>query len=88
MYILDTKLPVKDSFPDKEERKQREKDISKQEETIKLNEIIELVNEYDYTEKDLEKIENQVMISLKYIEVYQKSLPAFCQNMKVENRIN
>lgn len=86
MYILDTKLPVKDSFPDKEERKQREKDISKQEETIKLNEIIELVNEYDYTEKDLEKIENQVMISLKYIEVLSKSLPAFCQNMKVEQQ--
>lgn len=39
MYILDTKLPVKDSFPDKEERKQREKDISKQEETIKLKKL-------------------------------------------------
>lgn len=82
-YILDTNLPVKDSMPNREEMEQRENEIAKQEEKVKLTDLIELVNEYDYTEEDLEKIENQVMISFKYLEILSKTLPAFCQNMKV-----
>ena len=82
-YILDTKLPIKNSVPDKQEREQREHEIAKQEESVKLTDLIEIVNEYDYTDKDLQKIENQVMISFKYIEILSKTLPAFCQNMKV-----
>lgn len=85
-YILDTNLPIKDSLPDREERKQRENEIAKQEENVKLTDLIELVNEYDYSEKDLEKIENQVMISFKYLEILSKALPAFCQNMKADQQ--
>lgn len=55
-YILNTKLPIKDSLPDKEERKQRENEIAKQEENAKLADLIELVNEYDYTEEDLKRL--------------------------------
>lgn len=85
-YILDTNLPIKDSMPDIDEQKQRENEIAKQEEKVKLIDLIELVNEYDYTEEDLNKIENQVMISFKYLEILSKTLPAFCQNMKVEQQ--
>lgn len=84
--ILNTKLPIKDSLPDKEERKQRENEIAKQEENAKLADLIELVNEYDYTEEDLKKIENQIMISFKYLEILSKTLPAFCQNMKADQQ--
>ena len=85
-YILDTNLPIKDSMPDKDERQRRENELAKQEEKIKLTDLIELVNEYDYTEEDLKKIENQVMISFKFLEILSKALPAFCQNMKVEQQ--
>lgn len=85
-YILDTNLPIKDSLPDNHERKQRENELAKQEEKVKLTDLIELVNEYDYTEEDLEKFENQVMISFKYLEILSKTLPAFCQNMKVDQQ--
>ena len=80
------KLPIKDYLPDKEERKQRENEIAKQEENAKLADLIELVNEYDYTEEDLKKIENQVMLSFNYLEILSKTLPAFCQNMKADQQ--
>ena len=48
--------------------------------------MIELVNEYDYTEADLEKFENKVIISFKYLEILSKTLPAFCQNMKANQQ--
>lgn len=85
-FLLDIAIPVKNSSPSEEERKQREKMLAKQEEDIKLSDLIELVNEYDYSEEDLLKIENQMMISFKYLEILSKTLPAFCQNMKVEQQ--
>ena len=74
------------SLPNEEERKQRDKVLAKQEEDAKFSDLIELVNEYDYSEEDLLKIENQIMISFKYLEILSKTLPAFCQNMKVEQQ--
>lgn len=84
--LLDTTIPVKNSLPNEEERKQREEVLTKQEEDAKFSDLIELVNEYDYSEADLLKIENQIMISFKYLEILSKTLPAFCQNMKVEQQ--
>lgn len=85
-FLLDTTIPVKNSLPNEEERKQRDKVLAKQEEDAKFSDLIELVNEYDYSEEDLLKIENQTMISFKYLEILSKTLPAFCQNMKVEQQ--
>jgi len=85
-FILDTTIPIRESLPDKEERTKREKALAKNEEKVKVSDLIELVNEYDYTEDDLKKIENQVLISYKYLELLSKTLPAFCQNMKVEQQ--
>ena len=85
-FLLDTTIPVKNSLPNEEERKQRDKVLAKQEEDAKFSDLIELVNEYDYSEEDLLKIENQIMISFKYLEILSKTLPAFCQNMKVEQQ--
>ncbi len=85
-FLLDTTIPVKNSLPNEEERKQREEVLAKQEEDVKLSDLVELVNEYDYSEEDLLKIENQIMISFKYLEILSKTLPAFCQNMKVEQQ--
>lgn len=83
-FLLDTAVPVKNTLPNETERQQREVALEKQEEEVKLSEIVELINEYDYTDEDLIKFENQMLISLKYLEILSKSLPAFCQNMKVE----
>ncbi len=85
-FLLDTTIPVKDTLPSEEERMQREKEITKQEEDVKISDFIELVNEYDYSEEDLLKVENQIMISFKYLEILSKALPAFCQNMKVDQQ--
>ena len=68
------------------ERKQRDEVLAKQEEEARFSDLIELVNEYDYSEDDLLKVENQIMISFKYLEILSKTLPAFCQNMKVEQQ--
>lgn len=85
-FLLDTTVSVKNSLPDKEERSQREEVLAKQEEEAKLSDLIELVNEYDYSDDDLLKIENQIIISFKYLEILSKALPAFCSNMKVEQQ--
>lgn len=85
-FLLDTTIPVKNSLPNEEERKHREQELTRQEEDAKLTDLIELVNEYDYSEEDLLKTENQIMISFKYLEILSKTLPAFCQNMKVEQQ--
>lgn len=85
-FLMDTSVPVKNTLPNNKERKEREENLEKQEEEIKLADLIELVNEYDYSEEDLKKVENQVIISFKYLEILSKALPAFCQNMKVDQQ--
>lgn len=85
-FLLDTSIPVKNTLPDENERMQRDETLQKQEEEVKFSDLVELVNEYDYSEDDLEKIENQIMISFKYLEILSKALPAFCQNMKAEQQ--
>lgn len=81
-FLLETSVPVKNNLPSAEERKERERVLAKQEEDVKLSDLIELVNEYDYSDEDLLKMENQIMISFKYLEILSKALPAFCNNMK------
>lgn len=85
-FLLDASVPVKNSLPSEDERRKRDEMLAKQEEEIRFSDLIELVNEYDYSEEDLLKIENQVIISFKYLEILSKTLPAFCQNMKVEQQ--
>lgn len=85
-FLLDALVPVKNSLPSEDERRKRDEMLAKQEEEICFSDLIELVNEYDYSEEDLLKIENQVIISFKYLEILSKTLPAFCQNMKVEQQ--
>lgn len=85
-FLLETDIPVKNTLPTKEEKLAREASIAKHEEEVRLSDLIELVNEYDYSEDDLLKTENQIMISFKYLEILSKALPAFCQNMKVEQQ--
>lgn len=85
-FLSDIAIPVKNCLPNDEERKERDKILSKEEKKVKLEDLIELVDEYDYSDDDLMKIENQCIISLKYIEVLSKSLPTFCQSMKAEQQ--
>ena len=85
-FLTEMKIPVKNSLPDKREKEQREKIIDEHEREIHVSELIELVDEYDYTEEDLEEIRNQVLVSFKYLEILSKALPAFCQEMKVEQQ--
>ncbi len=85
-FILKYDVPVKKTLPTSKDRKEREKKLEKHEEEVKVTDIVELVNEYDYTEEDLKKVENQTLISFKYIEILSKALPAFCSTMKVDQQ--
>lgn len=86
-FLLNTTVPTKDTAPDKQEIQRREVELSKrEEEEIRLTDLVELVNEYDYSEEDLEKTENQIMISYKYLDILSKTLPAFCQNLKADKQ--
>lgn len=84
-FVLDSSISVKRTLPTNEERQQREVEITKHED-IRLSDVVELINEYDYTEEDLMKLENQVLISLKYVEILSKILPVFCQNLKADQQ--
>lgn len=50
-FLLDTTIPVKNSLPNELERRQRDEVLEKQEEDAKFSDLIELVNEYDYSEE-------------------------------------
>ena len=78
-FLLDASVPVKNSLPSGEERRKREEMLAKQEEEVCFSDLIELVNEYDYSEEDLLKIENQVMISFKYLEILSKHYLLFAK---------
>ncbi|WP_164473164.1 metallophosphoesterase [Clostridium sp. E02] len=85
-FLTENDIPIKNSIPNKDEKKKRDDAIANQEEQVKISELIEIVNEYEYTEEDLNKLENQVVISIKYLEILSKTLPAFCHNMKVSQQ--
>lgn len=85
-FLLDTPIPVKNSVPTEREKQQRDRVIDKQEEYAKMEDIIELINEYDYTEADLDDFGNQIMISFKYLEILSKALPAFAPNLNVDQQ--
>lgn len=85
-FLLKYDMPIKKSLPTSQERKERERKLEKHEEEVKVSDIVELINEYNYTEEDLKKQENQAMISFKYLEILSKALPAFCSNMKVDQQ--
>lgn len=50
-FLLDTTIPVKNSLPNELDRRQRDEVLEKQEEDAKFSDLIELVNEYDYSEE-------------------------------------
>lgn len=81
-YLSQSNFKVKDSIPTETEKKEQEKNINKYEEDVKRSEIIELINDYDYDEEDIMTFENQVLKSIKYIEIICKILPSFSHNMK------
>lgn len=81
--LTSSPISVKDNIPTKEEKEKRDMLRNIQEEETRES-IVKLVDEYDYTEEDLLKIENQLLISFKYLEILCKTLPAFCYNLKVD----
>ncbi|MCM1991167.1 metallophosphoesterase [Oceanirhabdus seepicola] len=81
-FLCQSNFNVKNTIPDEKEKKEKEKQVVKYEEELTSNEVIQLVDEYNYDEKDITTFENQMLKSLKYIEVLSKILPAFCHNMK------
>ena len=85
-FIMETKIPVKETLPDDEEKNEREEVISRQEEDVKVSDIVELIDGYDYTDEDLDKLENKILVSFKYLEILSKILPAFSHNMKAKQQ--
>lgn len=82
-FLCKSNFKVKNTIPDEKEKHEKEKQLVKyEEEELQVSEIVELVDLYNYDEKDIEKIENQVLKSIKFLEVLAKILPAFSHNMK------
>ena len=85
-FITSADFKIKGTLPNDEEKVQRQKNIEEQEKKIKPKDIVELIDEYNYSELELGNKKNQLMISIKYLEVLSKILPAFCQDMKVHQQ--
>lgn len=85
-FISNTKLQIQDKLPGKEEKRKREKSLSESEKSIRVSDIIEVVNEYDYSDEDSKKYVNQLQKAYRFVEVLSKTLPAFCTNMKVNQQ--
>ncbi len=81
-FINKTNLKIENNLPGNEERKKRDENISKSERNIKDLEVIEVVNEYDYSDDDVDLYANQLLVALKYLEIISNTLPAFSLNMK------
>lgn len=85
-FLCQSDFNVKNTIPNEKEKKEKEKQLVKYEEELNDSEIVELIDEYAYDEKDISTIENQVLKSIKYLEVLSKILPAFCHNMKASQQ--
>jgi hypothetical protein len=86
-FISNTRLQLKDTAPNKEDKQKREEQISEMEKQVKEeSDIIEAVDEYDYSEEDLLIFSNMVQKAFKYLEIVSKALPAFCTNMRIEQQ--
>ena len=80
-FLSNTLLPVKNSLPTENEKYVHENNLTKEEEKEKTSAVIELIDEYNYTEEDLKKFKNQALISFKYIKLLSQALPAFCPSI-------
>lgn len=85
-FLCQSDFSVKNTIPDDKEKKEKEHQLIKYEEELKAYELVELVDDYAYDEKDILTFENQVIKSIKYLEVLSKILPAFSHNMKSDQQ--
>lgn len=84
--LCESDFKVKNTLPNKNEKNLREKELIRHEEEIKNDQVIELIDEYNYTEEEINNFENQMLKSIKYIEIISKILPAFSHNMKAKQQ--
>lgn len=80
--ISDVNFSFEDKAPTSEDKKRYNATLTESEKIVKESDRFEIVDEYDYTEQDLKTFSNQSLISLKYLEILSKTLPAFCMGMK------
>lgn len=80
-FIFNVDLNVKNNVPNEEEQKNKEKSLVKYEEEVKLSEVIELIDEYDYDEKDVEIFGNRIYKAIKYLEIVSNILPTFSNDI-------
>ncbi|MDD4048928.1 MAG: metallophosphoesterase [Clostridia bacterium] len=85
-FLCQANFKVKNTIPDEKEKMEEENQLIIYEEELKAADIVELIDLYDYNEKDIEKIENKMIKSIKYVEILSKILPAFSHNMKAEQQ--
>lgn len=85
-FLCESNFDVKNTMPDEKEKKEKENEIIKYEKEINDSEIIELVDKYSYKEEEASSTENQLIKSIKYLEILSKILPAFCHNMRASQQ--
>jgi 3',5'-cyclic AMP phosphodiesterase CpdA/adenylate kinase family enzyme len=80
-FIFDVDFSVKNNVPNEDEKKDKEKALTKYEEEIKYSEVIELIDEYDYDEKEVEVFANRIYKAIKYLEIVSNILPSFSNDI-------
>lgn len=85
-FLENTEIENVNQMPNVKDKKEKELRINKSEKYIKENERIDVVDEYDYDEKERLTFENQILISVKYLELLAKILPSFSHNMEIDQQ--
>ena len=81
-FISNTCVKISNQVPSEKDKSNRSAAISKSEKKTVEEDIIQIRDDYDYTEEDVMLFSNRMMTSLKLIDILSKILPAFYDKLK------
>ena len=88
-FISNTCVKIPNKAPSEKDKSNRSFAVSKSEKKAVEEDIIQIRDEYDYTEEDVMLFSNRMLTSFKLIDVFSKILPAFYDKLKapVQDRV-
>ena len=87
-FISKTSVKISDSAPSEKDKTNRSLAISKTEKKAVEEDVIQIRDDYDYTDEDVMLFSNRITTSLKLIDVLSKILPAFYDKLKTSVQDN
>lgn len=76
-FINDIKQGIVSDAPNVNDKKRHEQFVDAGEKRKYCDDIVEVINEYDYNDEELKRAGTQALISLKYLEIIGRILPSF-----------